>query len=156
MIRMRIVVRKMCNLKDTAWSCETLSLIKLQPTYPATLKAAVKSRGRIKTPISCWIVMVIFTFDQCSLYFVDERVKSWTTTEKFSRSLKSFVLAILWILRVTLRFSVWFSWLNPGGGVLTLKRVIGMSGGQDPPFHAPQPLHKTPFSAYFSSTRPPF
>ena len=33
----------------------------------------------------------------------------------------------------------------PGGGVLTLKRVIWMSGGQDPLFHAPQPLYKTSF-----------
>ena len=28
-----------------------------------------------------------------------------------------------------------------GWGVLTLKRVIWMSGGQEPPFYAPQPLH---------------
>ena len=36
----------------------------------------------------------------------------------------------------------------PGSGVLTLNRVIWMSCGQDPPFHAPQPLHKTP--SFFS------
>ena len=35
--------------------------------------------------------------------------------------------------------------LLPGGGILTLKRVICMSGGQDPLFHAPQWFHKTPF-----------
>ena len=41
-------------------------------------------------------------------------------------------------------------------GVLTLKRVTGVSGGKDPLFTLPQTLHKTPFLAFFSSTRPNF
>ena len=47
-------------------------------------------------------------------------------------------------------------WQGNPEGVLTLKRGTGMSSGKDPLFTLPQRLHKTPFSAFFSSTRPHF
>ena len=42
------------------------------------------------------------------------------------------------------------------GGTYTLKRVSGIYSGKDPLFTLPQPLHKTPFSAFFRSTRSSF
>ena len=44
----------------------------------------------------------------------------------------------------------------PGPGFFSLKGVTGMSGARDTLFMLPQPLHKTPFSAFFSTTWPHF
>ena len=45
---------------------------------------------------------------------------------------------------------------NPGRGVLTLKRVTGITGGNRSSFTASSAAPHDPFSAFFSSTRPYF
>ena len=65
-------------------------------------------------------------------------------------------LCVIDFIRVPSPHTVCMIQILQAQGVLTLKRVIWMFSEQDSLFHPPQLLHKTPFLAYFISTRPPF